>query len=228
MLVCSAPCHSENIENAIKSAVKKSTLDQNGTKPFHLKATLAPSFERDKDCGRTGEIELWWVSPTKWRREVHSPEFHQIKIVNGHQDWQKNDGEYFPEWLRNIAVELVTPIPALPQVLKQAEKGEVRSLRWQTNINWTILSSDGNVQKGMGAGIALNNNSGLLFYGSGLGWGAEFQNYKDFHGRLIAQIVKAGSPEVTATITTLEDLGSVPANFFDTSANGGGHSRYEQ
>lgn len=221
ILCCSIPGHSENIQSKIEKAVKKSTLDQSGTKPFHLKATLAPSFERDKDSGRTGEIEIWWKSPTEWRREVRSPEFHQIEIVNGDHDWQKNEGEYFPEWLRDIAVEMINPVPSLPQVLEQTKSGEVHELRWQTNVSWIILSSNDHVQKGMGAAISLNNNSGLLFYGSGLGWGAEFQNYKNFHGRMVAQAVKAGSPEVTAKVTTLEDLGSVPEGFFNASAADG-------
>jgi hypothetical protein len=41
--------------DAIKKAVEKSALDQAGTKPFHLKAEIAPSFDRDKDSGRTSE-----------------------------------------------------------------------------------------------------------------------------------------------------------------------------
>lgn len=213
----SVPGHSENIQSKIEKAVKKSTLDQSGTRPFHLKATLAPSFERDNGSGRTGEVEIWWESPTKWKREVRSPEFHQVKIVNGDHEWQKNEGEYFPDWLRNIAVELVDPIPSLPQVLKQADSGEVRSFMGQTNVSWAILSSNGKVQKGMGAGIALNDNTGLLLYGSGLGWGAEFRDYRSFHGRMVPRTLKAGA---TATITTLDDLGDVPESFFDTAADG--------
>ena len=182
IVCCSVPGYSESIQSKIEKAVKKSTLDQSGTKPFHLKATLAPSFDRDKDSGRTGEVEIWWVSPTQWRREVRCPDFHQIEVLNGSHDWQKNEGEYFPEWLRNIAVELVDPIPSLPEILKQVDTGEVRSFARQTNVSWAILSSDGNVQKGMGAGIALNNSSGLLFYGSGLGWARSFKTMKVFMG----------------------------------------------
>src|SRR5271170_5868375 len=87
----------------VKKAVERSTLDQPGTKPFHLKATLAPSLERDKASGLTGEVEIWWVSPTKWKRELRSPEFHQLEVVDGARDWQKNEGDYFPEWLRETA-----------------------------------------------------------------------------------------------------------------------------
>ena len=44
----------EDLTGQVKKAVEKSTLDQQGTKPFHLKASYAPSLERDKDSHRTG------------------------------------------------------------------------------------------------------------------------------------------------------------------------------
>jgi hypothetical protein len=89
--------HAENAVGQVKKAVEHITLDQPGTKPFHLKATVAPSFERDKDSGRIGSVEIWWQSPTRWRRELRSPDFHQIEVVDGTRDWQKNEGDFFPE-----------------------------------------------------------------------------------------------------------------------------------
>src|ERR1700733_5760924 len=88
----------EDLTGQVKKAVEKSTLDQPETRPFHLKATYAPSFERDKTSHREGEVEIWWESPTRWRREVRSPEFHQVAIFDGTHQWQKNEGDYFPEW----------------------------------------------------------------------------------------------------------------------------------
>jgi hypothetical protein len=162
--------HAENLAKEVKKAVERSTLDQPGTKAFHLRATVAPSFERDKESGRAGEVEIWWASPTQWKREVRAPEFHQIEIVDGARDWQKNEGDYFPEWLRLAAVEIIRPVPPLDQVLEQAKAAEVRRIGPMTNLNWTTPS---------------------------------------------------GTPEVTAKVTTLEDLGEIPAGFFDTAAMGG-------
>lgn len=82
-LSCVIPALAEDLTGQVKKAVEKITLDQPGTKPFHLKAEYAPSFERDKDSRRTGEVEIWWESPTHWRRAVRSPEFRQIAIVDG-------------------------------------------------------------------------------------------------------------------------------------------------
>ena len=199
----------------VSEAAKRSTLDQEGTKPFHLKAVIAPTSDRDRDSGRTGTVEYWWESPTRYRREVICPEFRQIEIVDGTHRWQKNDGSYFPEWLREIAVALVKPIPDLDQVLKNVREADVRRLMGSTYYSWQWMSSDGKVEKGYGASVAITDQTGLLFYGSDAGWGGLYHDYQSFHGRVVAR--KVGS----ATVETLEDLRDVPAGFFDAQQAGG-------
>jgi hypothetical protein len=221
ILVSSMLCLAEDLAKEVKKAVERSTLNQPGTKPFHLKAALAPSFQRDKDSGRTGDVEIWWDSPTKWKREVRSPEFHQIEIVNGGHDWQKNEGDYFPEWLREIAVELVTPVPPVEQVLDRVRASEVRRMGPMTNISWTSVSGTASVPNIIRSYVALQNSTGLLLYAGGFGWGGEFKEYASFHGRMVPRIVSEGTPEVTAKIGTLEDLGELPPEFFDAEAKGG-------
>jgi len=212
---------SEDMTGRVRKAVERSTLDQSGTKPFHLRAVLAPSFERDKESNRTGEVEFWWASPTRWRREVRSPEFQQIELVDGGRDWQKNEGDFFPEWLRQIAVALVRPVPDLKQVLEWVKRAEVRSLMGQTNINWDTVSTEEDVQEEPRGGVGLMDSTGLLIHGGGPGWGFRGHDYEDFHGRMIARTVSAGTPEVTAKVVVLEDLGTIPAGLFDAKAQGG-------
>jgi len=122
----------KDLTSTVKKAVEKSTLDQPGTNPFRLKAVLAPTRDADNGSNRTGEVEIWWASPTQWKREVRSPEFHQVAIRNGSQEWQKNEGDYFPEWLREIAVALIDPIPASADVLNQLKSAEVKTLMGST------------------------------------------------------------------------------------------------
>ncbi len=210
----------EDMTGRVKKAVERSTLDQPGTKPFHLKAVLTPSFERDKDSGRTGDVEIWWASPNQWKREVRSPEFHQIEIVDGSHDWQKSDGNYYPQWLREAAVELIRPVP-LDQILEPLKKAEVRRLKDQINIDWTTTTGTAEVRNIQRWGVALRESSGELLYANGFGWGGEFKDYSDFHGRMVARTVNVGTPQVTAKVTTLEDLGTVAAGFFDATAKGG-------
>lgn len=214
----------EDISALVKKAVERSTLDQPGTKPFHLKATYSPSFERDKDSHRVGEVEIWWQSPTKWRREVRSPEFHQIAIVDGAHQWQKNEGDYFPDWLRELALAIVRPVPLSTDVLLQRVKtAEVKHapMAKQTNIEWEATTGFADEQSNGRGYIALMDQTGLLFYTGGPGFGGLYRDFKDFHGRMIPYTVASGYTEVTAKVNVLEDLGSTSAGFFDTNAPGG-------
>ena len=212
--------YAENLTGDVKKAVEHITLDQPGTKPFHLKAVLAPSFERDKDSGRTGEVEIWWQSPTQWKREVRSPGFHQIEIVDGARNWQKNEGDYFPEWLREMAVELIRPIPPLEQVLDQVKTAEVRRMMGQINIDWITNTGTPEVHNIKRSGVALRESTGQLLYAYGFGWGGNFKDVQSFHGRMVARTVSWSTPEVTAKVTTLEDLGTIPTGFFDAASSG--------
>ena len=218
----SAPAHSEDMARQVRRAVETSTLDQPGTQPFHLKAVLAPSFKRDQESGRTGQVEIWWASPAQWRRDVQCPGFHQIQIVNGDHIWQNNGGDYFPEWLREVSTALIDPVPLSREALeRQVKQAEVRHLMGITHLSWIEISSNGEVQKGVGAGISIMDNSGLLSTADGFGWNGWFRDYKGFHGRLVAQTVSSGEPEVTAKVATLEDLGPVMSGFFDEPMTGG-------
>ena len=49
----------------------------------------------------------------------------------------------------------------------------------------------------------------------------QVSDYQGFNGQMIARVVNVGSPQVTAKVITLEDLGDVPAGFFDTTMSGG-------
>ncbi len=207
--------------SSLKHAIERSTLDQSGTKPFHLKAIISPGRRAKPASSHTGSVEIWWVSPAQWRREIHTPEFSQVAIVNGSDQWQKNEGDYFPEWLREIAAALVDPVPSLDVVLQQANSGEVRHLFGTTEYSWVNASSDGNVQKIMGAGIQISDKNGLIANGTSLGWSAEFADYRNFHDRMVARTVTGGSLEDQARVVTLEDLGRVPPGFFDAKAPGG-------
>jgi hypothetical protein len=221
MTIWPAIGHAENLAKEVKKSIEHSTLDQPGTKAFHLRALLAPSFERDKESGRTGEVEIWWASPTQWKREVRSPEFHQVEIVDGAHNRQKNEGDYFPQWLQQTAVELIKPVPPLDEVLEQAKRAEIRRIGPMTNLSWTTPSGTPEVHNILRSAVALQNSTGLLLYASGFGWGAEFKDYADFHGRMVARTINVGSPQVTAKITTLEDLEATPAGFFDAAGKDG-------
>jgi hypothetical protein len=215
LLLVTAVSLAEDAQRMVRKAAEKCTLNQPGTKPFHLKAELAPSLERDKGSKRTGSVEIWWASPTQWKRDARSDEFHQILIVSGGKEWQQTEGEYFPEWLRELSVALIEPIPDLDAVLKQVADSDVRNLMGSVHVSWEMMSSDGKIEKAMGAGIDVDGRTGLLSYGGALGWGGGYKDYQNFHGRMVARKVSGGSPEVTARVTILEDLKDIPNGLFD-------------
>ncbi|HUO60061.1 MAG TPA: hypothetical protein VMU24_05285 [Candidatus Acidoferrales bacterium] len=203
----------------VEKAARRSTLDQQGTHPFHLKAAFAPSQERDKDSGRTGEIEIWWQSTTAYRRELRSPGFHRIEIVNGSQRWQKNEGDYYPAWLNELAVALINPLPNLDHVLAMVRQSDIKHMAGTMYCQWSVVSTDGTTKMGVGASVAVNDSTGLIFYAGEPGWGGQYSDYKDFHGRAIARTVGNGTPETTAHVTILEDL-HPSAEMFNSSAPG--------
>lgn len=163
---------------------------------------------------------------------MRSPEFHQVLVVDGGREWQKNEGEYFPEWLRELAVAIVRPVPLPMDVLLQRVKtAEVRHLRSpvttssgkprieQININWEPTGTPGDVQSNGKGYLALLNGS--LSYTGGPGWSGSYRDFKSFHGRMIAYTVASGHIEVTAKVSILEELAPVPEGFFDANAPGG-------
>jgi hypothetical protein len=214
-------CHAhaaDGLKLALKSA-KKSTLDQPGTHPFHMRATLAPSMERDKASNRTGEIEFWWKAPGQYRRELRAPGFHQVEIVSDGRVWQKNEGDYMPDWLDETANAMLHPLPAESNAMHGAPPELMKTMMESTYLNWEKpLPMDMQPSK---EDVAVSDATGLLFYDGGLGWGALFKDYAIFHGRDFPLAVSNGSPEVTAKIVQMEDLKSVPANWFDAATPGG-------
>jgi hypothetical protein len=217
-----AECHPARAENMLKlvdKAAKKSTLDQPGTHPFHLRATVAPSLERDMASNRTGEIEIWWKAPGQYRRELRAPGFHQVEIVSGERIWQKNEGEYMPEWLDAVARALLHPLPAESAAMHGEPPELTKTMFGSIYLNWEKpVPMDMQLSKQV---VAITEATGLLFYDGGLGWGALFKDYASFNGREVPRTVTHGSPEVTARIVLMEDLPPVPSGWFDASAPDG-------
>jgi hypothetical protein len=91
----------------------------------------------------------------------------------------------------------------------------------QTNINWEPTTDFDNEQANGKGYIALTDKTGLLSYTGGPGFGGNYHDFRDFHGRMIAYTVASGYVEVTAKVSVLEALGTAPDSFFDTNLPGG-------
>ncbi len=213
------------IEQAMAVAAKRSTLDQAGTPPFHLKATIVDLMKHLPEYD--GTMEMWWVSPTQWRREVklNSGAFAQVLIHNGTQVQEQDTDPlcgakaqcaYFPDWMRNLVDETTNPIPrydqlknATPREIVQPGGGRANSsvvLRWPVNgIDPTRF---------IHASFAFSGDTGLLLYGGDLDWDFHYRDYAPFHDMQIARWISAGPPEISVKIDSLEDLGTPDKKMF--------------
>ncbi len=92
-------------DTAVHRALEKSSLTEDGT-PFHAVMEIGTA-----GTPYTGHLELWWVSPDKYRLQLTSPELSQTKIVNGSETQETDQGDYYPRWLENFVLALMDPIP---------------------------------------------------------------------------------------------------------------------
>jgi len=225
LLMPSTVLLAEDFSGTVRKIVEKSTLDQEGTKPFHLKAAFAPERNPEKEPEKQGEIEYWWASPNRWRREIRSLHFNQTLIVSDGRQWERTDSDYLPSWLNNLAVELVRPVPIAPNELASHVKtAEVKHLAFRgtpvsTNIQW---------EESMGVGselgqemwhLDIKDDPGVITLAMGRGFDAELSDYASFEGRRVARTI--GADGITAKIIVLERLGETPKDFFDTNLPGG-------
>ena len=141
-----------------------------------------------------------------------------MQVVDGRKVWQKNEGEYFPDWLRRVTHELVTPVPQPEEVWQGLQHAEVKVIAGQRHLSWELPSQADGLSINFYGNVTLNRD-GSLDSAGGTGWFGAFKDYEKFHGRKIARSVESG--DVTAKVTALEDLGEGPPGFFDASAPGG-------
>ena len=122
---------------------------------------------------------------------------------------------------------LVKPVPSLEEVLQHVKDAEVRQFHFQTkqgpvsqmNFDWVTNTGTSEVKNIQRSGVALNPDNGVVLYANGFGWGGEFKDYQKFHGLMVARTVNHGTPQVTAKVVLLEDLGDVAADFFESKAD---------
>lgn len=74
-------------------ALKNTQLNYPDSPPFHVTISVVDSHP---DTNRHATIEMWWLSPTKYRRVIESPDFSQTRVVNGDAVSEENKGGYFP------------------------------------------------------------------------------------------------------------------------------------
>jgi hypothetical protein len=100
------------IGDAVDTALKQTLLTGEDGRSFHLKVLV--SEPENKQSPYQGTIEEWWNSPEKWRREVvvKGGMRQTIVFVDGKKT-EKDEGDYFPLWMRDFEMAVVEPLPDL-------------------------------------------------------------------------------------------------------------------
>lgn len=95
---------------AVDKALAKSSLLGEGARPFHIYVSV--SEPENPASPYQGTIEEWWASPSQWRREVTAKGgMRQTIVVVDGKKTERDEGDYFPLWLRGFVSATFDIIP---------------------------------------------------------------------------------------------------------------------
>jgi TonB family protein len=218
IVILSAACliasgRSDEFEQRLANASKKSSLTAPGSHPFHLK--LEATDTRHKDPQYNVEIEVWWAGPDKWRREVKSAAFSQTSTQNGQHYYESNSSDYLPWWLHELIQESVDPVPLAELKNQEVEFTGRGCAQWETEY------SDGTEKVGVHSSVCFNPD-GTVNHLFADPFGARFDNYQPFDHKLVARSVTVSpkGTEVKGTVTLLESLKKDQSLFMMPSETG--------
>jgi hypothetical protein len=169
---------SVSLADAAHRALQESSLTSPDSKPFHLRATIAETGEPGSDYH--AKIEEYWVSPSKWRRTIESPDFSQVLIVNGDTVYERDDGDYLPHWLNEFLTALFDPLPMLKAI--NQSNAQIAKPRGSENST-TCADLHTRVDRWV---ICFEGSHGLVASVFTKGYAAEFKDYKKFAGKFVA------------------------------------------
>lgn len=214
----------KSVGEAMERAAQLSQLTVPGSTPFHLKATIAELNSPDSDY--KAEVEMYWVARDRWRRTLKSPDFSQTIVVSDGKISEQNQGDYFPMWLNEFVIAMFDLAPAqikqskafmpdLTAVQKKAAKNlppALRGLRLDTGTQCVRNQEPAGVppvQNSIFTIVCFRNPPGLLESVISPGFLAEFSDFKEFHGKIVARKISQ-EPEpgtkIDARITELTEL----------------------
>ena len=166
-----------------QQAAEQSNLTSPGSVPFHLKATIAEKDSPDSDY--RAEVEEFWLAPDKWRRTIKTPDFSQLRIVNGDRIHEENTGDYFPHWLQNFLTALTDPLPmadALAKANSPIHAVTLNCIRFSTTVGQTSATNS------LFYNFCFDANQQLEYVVTPM-YDAEFKDYKPFENKRIARLI---------------------------------------
>jgi hypothetical protein len=196
--------------DAVGAAIDISNITADGARPFHLRVSITEP--ENPDSPYHGTIEEWWISTTQWRREISNKEgMRQTIVVTGGQKTERDEGDYFPLWLRNFVSAIFAPIPNpvswkqdganIDQITMPNGAQSYPTVRAQSKIGTGDRATDAF------SNVSFDGNGRLQFFGSPR-YSMEFHNYKAFGNKQFPrQFVDDPEPgtKLVADVQVLED-----------------------
>jgi len=184
--------------------VVQAVLTESGTPPFHLSAAIT---ER-ADFSEHIDLEIYWVSSTKWRRTITSQEFSQTLVVNGEDVFEQNSDDYFPVGLQTLAMAVVDPRP----ILDAWRPGD----QLVTKANGKADES-GKVCFDPQSKVCGYSRSGMMETVGSPGHTVTFSDYRPFSNKRVARLVTYKIDQgdsLLARVTVLEEIKNIDESLF--------------
>lgn len=105
-----AQAQSDPSSSAAKTAIVQANLTAPGSPSFHLQAEIT---DKDDPENQT-KVEIYWVNPTKWRRDIKSSDFSQTLIVSGSDVLDEHTDDYMPLVVETLVNAMTNPALCSP------------------------------------------------------------------------------------------------------------------
>jgi hypothetical protein len=198
------------IGDAINKALAKGAITGEDAQPFHIRVEV--SEPENPQSSYQGAFEEWWISPDQWRREVSTKDgMRQTIVVVGGKKTEKDEGDYFPVWLRSFVKAILDPIPnatawtangiMIEQIIMSNGAKSDACARTQSKIGSAARDST----------VYFNvcfDDEGTLKFVSSPGYSMEFHDYRSFGKKKIARTLiddPESGTKLVGKVTILED-----------------------
>jgi hypothetical protein len=174
------------------------TLIESGSIPFHLQAVITEPSDPNEHI----DVEMFWVSPNKWRRTIKSQEFSQAVIANHDKVFEQNSADYMPLAIQVLITAMVDPGP----IVAALRPGDLVA----TKANGKVDES-GRVCLDPAGRMCVISRNGLTESLGGAGRCVTFTNYEKFKGQRVARSITYRLDQgdsYQARITTLGEFKS--------------------
>lgn len=198
------------IGDAVDKALKKTLLTGEGARPFHIRIVV--SEPENPQSPYQGTIEEWWMSADQWRRDVTAKGgMHQTIVVAHGKKTEKDEGDYFPIWLRRFVEAVFDPLPdaaawrgagiTIDQITMPNGAKSDACARAKSKIGTADRATDAS------SNVCFDSDGRFKFVG-GPRFSMEFHDYRGFGKKQVARrYVNDPEPGTTlvGSVTVLDD-----------------------